>query len=104
MGFKSWLRDGRFSDLFPQVKRSRKRKSAAKLFLEGLERRIAPASITWTGDGDGKSWTNAKNWTGDVVPGASDSAIIDAPGTTVTYSGGGTSVLSVNSEANLVIS
>jgi hypothetical protein len=37
---------------------------------------IVPA--TWTGAGDGHSWTNPANWSGDSVPTASSSVIIPA--------------------------
>jgi hypothetical protein len=37
---------------------------------------LASASITWTGQGDGSSWSDAANWSPEVVPGASDSAVI----------------------------
>lgn len=34
-------------------------------------------SYTWTGDGDNQTWTDPNNWSGEHVPTATDSAIIE---------------------------
>ncbi len=60
-------------------------------------------SFSWTGGGDGKSWSDPNNWAGGAVPGAFAHVTIDVPGLTVTYAGGSTSIGSITSEANLVI-
>ncbi|MFN2373217.1 MAG: hypothetical protein ABR545_05350, partial [Cyclonatronaceae bacterium] len=39
------------------------------------------ADITWTGAGDGTSWSQAANWNPQVVPGEGDDVIITLPGT-----------------------
>lgn len=39
---------------------------------------VFAANITWDGGGATNNWSEAANWSGDVVPGASDTAIFDA--------------------------
>src|SRR5262245_2040566 len=74
-----------------------------RLFLERLESRLAPATVNWNVDADG-DWNNSANWSTGNVPGATDTAVIDrAVPVTITYAGGSSSVLSLNSNANLVI-
>ena len=46
------------------------------LRFEPLEERMLLSVIQWTGDGDGKSWSNQLNWAGDAVPGPNDDAVI----------------------------
>jgi hypothetical protein len=38
----------------------------------------AGTALTWTGAGDGHSWTDAANWTGGVAPGPANAVTIDA--------------------------
>jgi hypothetical protein len=74
------------------------------LRLELLEDRLAPALVTWSGGGDGTSWLDSHNWQGNVLPGASDDAVINLPGTfTVRYAGGSTSIHSLQSARALTI-
>jgi hypothetical protein len=47
-----------------------------KLMIEQLERRTLLASISWDGGGDGTSWSDKLNWSGDVVPTQSDDVTI----------------------------
>jgi len=39
----------------------------------------ARGQVTWTGDGDGTSWSDAANWSSQQVPGSGDDVVIDAP-------------------------
>jgi hypothetical protein len=54
------------------VKRQR-----AHLVVEGLEDRITPAPITWTGGAGNSDWDTAGNWSTATVPGASDDVTFD---------------------------
>ncbi len=61
--------------------------------------------IAWDGGGDGKLWSDAKNWAGDVLPSSSDRVVIDVPGDiTVTYARDTLSVTSIESKEKLVVS
>ena len=71
--------------------------------LEVLEDRIQPATILWGSSSSG-DWNTATNWVGGVVPGASDDAVINQTGITVTYSSGTDSVQSITSNSNLTFS
>jgi hypothetical protein len=42
------------------------------------------ATKTWDGGGDGVSWTNAANWSGDTLPAAGDDVVINVAGTNAT--------------------
>lgn len=44
--------------------------------LDPLEPRSMFAAITWTGGGDGQSWTNPANWSSNSVPTANDDVTI----------------------------
>jgi hypothetical protein len=48
--------------------------------IEALEFRTLLSNVSWTGQGDGTSWTDASNWSDDRVPGASDDVTIDLSG------------------------
>ena len=45
--------------------------------IELLEARIAPATLMWNGSAGDGNWFTAQNWDLNVVPGASDTAILD---------------------------
>ncbi len=47
-----------------------------QLTIEQLERRTLLASIAWDGGGDGTSWSDKLNWSGDVVPTQNDDVTI----------------------------
>jgi hypothetical protein len=49
---------------------------AAYPIIEQLEKRQLLSSVTWTGDGDGKSWNEASNWSSKAVPTSSNSVTI----------------------------
>ena len=54
------------------------------LGFEQLENRRLLSTVTWTGMGDGTSWADANNWSGDALPGPSDDVVINASaGTTI---------------------
>ncbi len=73
---------------------SRVRRTAIEHALfEPLEPRQMLAIIAWSGAGDGVTLTQAANWAGAVLPGASDNAVINIAGTpTIALSGGAFSV------------
>ena len=53
------------------------------------------ATVSWDGGGDGTSWADPQNWSGDILPGPDDDVVIDVPGDiTVVHSGAaGTTVI-----------
>ena len=51
--------------------------TAALFFLRG----VSANNVTWDGGGATNNWSEAANWSGDVVPGASDVAIFDGTST-----------------------
>jgi fibronectin-binding autotransporter adhesin len=89
--------DARATKLFQgPVRRERKRKQrgvklnsifARRCRLESLEQRRLLTAITWSGAGDGTTFTSAANWIGGVAPGPNDHAIIGASSTTIGLSG-----------------
>ena len=59
----------------------------------------------WDGGGDGTTWTDARNWSEDRVPGTADDVVIDLPTpATVTLSGGSTTVRSIQCSRDFVLS
>ncbi len=82
------------------------------LGIERLEPRHMLSAVSWTGLGDGVSWSDPKNWSTDALPGAGDDVTINptvAPNTTLTIthaSGADTinSLNSPNSQVNLNLS
>src|SRR5438105_392640 len=65
-GWRQWLR--RQSSSSRSCKRRSGREPNARLRLELLEQRLAPATRTWSGAGVDNLWSDAKNWQGNVVP------------------------------------
>ena len=51
--------------------------------LESLEDRRLLTVIAWDGQGDGKSWSDPANWTGNQVPGTTDDVVISTPGANI---------------------
>jgi len=73
--------------------------------IDVLESRTLLSSITWTGSGDGKSWTDAANWSNDKVPTASDDVAINlGSNPTIQITSGPQSVHSVTSTDPIAIS
>src|SRR5437764_117606 len=74
------------------------------LQVETLEDRCVPAAVTWDGGGDGSSWQDPLNWSGDAVPGVADQVQIDQLGnTTVVVHGDLPAVGSLDNRALLRI-
>src|SRR3982751_6940414 len=44
-----------------------------------LERRCLLAAVTWDGGGDGTNWSDAQNWSNNVVPTSGDDVTINVP-------------------------
>ena len=75
---------------------SLKRAARASLVVEQLERRDVPSAVYWTGDAGTSNWNEAGNWStvdpatsnvpSQVLPGPTDSVVIDLAGVTVDHS------------------
>jgi CHASE3 domain sensor protein len=62
-------------------------------------------TITWVGNGDGLTWTNPPNWSGNVVPsGINDVVITSGAGTGVRIASGNISIRSIQCTKALTIS
>src|SRR5690349_20132026 len=59
------------------------RKRSARLALEELENRLAPATFVWTGATDG-NWSTPTNWQGGVAPTANGFADLVFPNSAFT--------------------
>jgi hypothetical protein len=57
-----------------------KRKTSFHPTLEGLESRLVLSTITWSGAGDGTTFSSGANWNGGVAPGSGDDAQIAISG------------------------
>ncbi len=57
--------------------------------------RCSAATITWDGGGDGVTWQDPANWSGNVLPGVADDAVLGA-GSEVRVDGPAVSVRSVD--------
>jgi hypothetical protein len=69
------------------------------LYLERLEDRLAPATVSWNVDTDG-NWNTAKDWSTGTVPGPNDDVVINRAGSvTVTIDSGSQSVHSLKSSS-----
>lgn len=49
---------------------------------------VPGAQVTWDGGGDGISWNDQDNWTGDNLPGATDNVLLDNSSVTTSYTVG----------------
>ena len=66
--------------------------------------RAHAATVTWDGGGDGVSWTDARNWSGDALPGSTDTAVLNvAAEPTVTLAGPLLAVAALDCRENLVL-
>ncbi len=73
--------------------------------IDILESRTLLSSVNWTGSGDGKTWTDAANWSDDAVPTSTDAVTINVAGSpTIQISSGSQSVESVDSTDPIAIS
>ncbi len=67
--------------------------------------RLHAAAISWDGGGDGISWDDNTNWSGDVLPGGADDVTINVGGTpTILHSTGTTTINSLSCDENLILS
>lgn len=62
---------------------------------------VQAGSATWDGGGDGKRWSDPKNWVGDTLPRATDRVIIRNASSTPIQVDGVYSVLSIDSQGPL---
>lgn len=79
-------------------------RGVARRVVERLEDRVLLSAVSFTGAGDGISWTDPKNWSSGTVPGPADDVTINLPGHSVAISDGVQSVRSVNTSDPLQIS
>lgn len=91
------------------LSRSRRRVRRRNRRLNGmelLENRLLLAEVTWTGAGDGESWSNANNWIreGEAgLPQDGDDVLIPGGTLTVSFESGSVSLNSLASDASLTI-
>jgi RHS repeat-associated protein len=75
--------------------RGRRGPNFVHLGLERLEGRCLLTAVSWTGAGDGTSWTNPANWSTNALPGPADDVTISISGNpTIQISSG---IQSINS-------
>ena len=85
-----------------QLGRSRR---STVLLVDHLEARTLLSNVSWTGSGDGKSWTDPSNWSDDAVPAASDNVTINlSSNPTIQITTGNQAVQSVTSTDPISIS
>ncbi len=83
----------------------RPRHRAVHWTVDILEPRTLLSNVSWTGQGDGTTWTDASNWSNDAVPGPSDNVAISKSGNpTIAISSGTQSVNSISSTDPISIS
>src|SRR5262249_14829071 len=74
-------------------------------FLQALEARTLLNAVLWTGGGDGTSWSDARNWSGNARPGAADDVTINVTGNiSVVHSSNDDSIHSLTSQNALALS
>src|SRR5262249_483702 len=75
-----------------------------RLYLESLEDRTLPSTVTWMNPAGG-DWDTGSNWSTGNVPGATDDAVINYSGITITHSTGASDpVHSLTSQAAINLS
>jgi hypothetical protein len=109
MRFFSWRSERRLAGIVSRLTESRRRLPRPRgwrLFVEQLEDRLTPASVSWTGGAGTFNWTDANNWSGLAVPGAADDVTISTTVTSpITISSGTQSINSLtDTSAALVLS
>ena len=60
-----------------KTRRHRVQRDQRDLTIESLEQRILLAVVSWDGGGDGTTWEDPLNWSGDALPGVNDDAVLD---------------------------
>lgn len=71
--------------------------------IERLEIRVCLSAVSWDGGGDGLRWTDARNWSADVLPTAADDVSINLGTTSVQFDAGTHSVRSLVAMNPLVL-
>ncbi len=85
--------------------RSRRSRRPTRLAWDALEPRTLLSNVSWTGKGDGTSWTQASNWSGNAVPTASDDVTINLSGDpTIKISSGAQSIHSLTLTDSIQVS
>src|SRR4051794_25919529 len=84
--------------------RCRMFRGVARRVVERLEDRVLLSAVSFTGGGDGTSWTDPKNWATGAVPGPADDVTINLPGHSVAISDGVQSVRSLNTSDPIHVS
>jgi YD repeat-containing protein len=75
------------------------------LRYEALEDRQLLAAVTWDSGGDGTTWNDPLNWSGDTLPGPADDVTINvAAGVSITHSTGNDAINSLISSNNVTLS
>lgn len=78
--------------------------SAAVAGLVALAGLASAANVTWTGGGDGVTWTNPANWSSNpALPGPADDVTINVAGTPTITLNANASIRSLNTAEALVI-
>src|SRR5262245_33579109 len=70
------------------------------LWLERLECRVAPATVSWI-NGAGGDWNTAGNWDSGKLPGSGDDVVINQTGITITHAAASDTIHSLTSQADL---
>ncbi len=84
--------------------RKTRNKRPVPLAVESLEPREMLAAVAWSGNGDGTSWSDPLNWSGQAIPTAADDVTIDvATDPTIQIASGTYSVQSLTSNEALSI-
>lgn len=72
--------------------------------IECLEPRRLFAAVSWDGGGDGSSWNDPNNWSGDSTPADNDNVTIAAGSPTIVLSGASEQVATLTCSRQLAIS
>src|SRR6185369_16907003 len=73
--------------------------------LESLEDRQVPSVVHWTGEAGDNQWLTAGNWDSGQLPTADDDVVLDiVEDPTIVYSGGDTTIHSLESAESLQLS
>ncbi len=77
LSWRQWIKNCVAARKLPRANVSRKRRQTRVLLtLEGLEDRITPSNVSWTGADNNLSWSDGKNWSNGLVPTSSDDVTI----------------------------
>jgi hypothetical protein len=77
LSWRQWIKRSAGALNLPKTAAPRKRRQTRVLLtLEGLEDRITPSNVSWTGADNNLSWSDPKNWSNNAVPTISDDVTI----------------------------